>query len=514
MTGGRGLAPVALFALTMLPCGSAVAADTGVPDAATIRANVRSSAGPLPAAYRETDVTTTSNGQTTIERDFRLAKDVRYVFDTGPFHTEHGENGGTAWHMNDNGQVVVEEPDPGRATPEVTRTTVAAIDTPVHGYTIATLNAQGHGTKDYVDAATWRLVQRDTITANGTIVRTFDDFRADHGRTFAHHQHVENGYARTTSDLRVDEFLPGAVAPADVAMPPPRRALVEFPAGVSSVELPTQFGRSHVAVRVMIGGRGLDFILDTGASGIFIDTKVARELGLPGYGRRSAVTAGRYDTARTIVPEMRVGSLVMRNVAVQEVPQGWNAGSGVKEVGLLGFDFLAELGVTIDYEHERVTVVPSAAYVPPNAPHTFPIDVRVGAGVPLVTVAVNGAIGERWTIDTGGAGTFLIFDYFARRHPEAMRDQLGGGAGRQANLYGIGGPIDARAYQIASLRLANIDFQGFLGYRVNATGGYSGNGDGLIGSDFLRLFTIGFDYADGRAYFVPNALGRGAMGLH
>ena len=34
-------------------------------------------------------------------------------------------------------------------------------------------------------------------------------------------------------------------------------------------------------------------------------------------------------------------------------------GGTVKVVGLLGFDFLAELGVTIDYERKRVTVVPA-----------------------------------------------------------------------------------------------------------------------------------------------------------
>lgn len=502
-----------LSALLLLLSPSLPAAATdAVPDVAAIREKVRAAAGEIPASSREIDETVASNGTTTVEHSFRRGKNVRFTFDTDRFHTERGSNDGQAWHMNDNGQVVLDEPDPGLATREQTTTTVTATDKPVAGYAIATLNARGYGTKEYVDGSAWHVVRREQVGVNGTVVTTYDDFRADRGRTFAHRVHVENGYAKTTSDMRVTDYVPDEVAEGDVAIPKARRALVQFPAGVASVELPAKFGRSHIAVRVTIAGRGLDFVLDSGASGITIDSTVARELGLPEYGKRSAVTAGRYTTARTVVPEMRVGDLVMRDVAVQEIPQGWNSGSDVKEVGLLGFDFLAELGVTIDYERGRVTVVPGAAYLPPADPHTIPVDVRIGGGQPRATVAVNGAVGERWILDTGGSGTFLIFDYFARRHPDALRDQ-GGGDGRNKRLYGIGGDIPARPYQIASLKLASVDFTGFVGYRVVGNGAYAQNDDGLLGPEFLRLFTLGFDYANSRVYLVPNSTGRAAMGI-
>jgi predicted aspartyl protease len=502
----------AVVAILLLPQAVPVAADT-VPDAAVLRERIRASGGPIPDSWRETDETVSSDATTTIEHDYRRGKDFRYTFDTGPFHSERGVNGGQLWHMNDNGQLIVDQPDPGKATREETTTTVEAIHTPVEGYVIATLNAQGHGQKEYVDGTTWRVMRREQLTTNGTIVTTLDDVHADHGRTFAHHLHVENGYAKTTSDLRVIDYAPDDVAVNEVAIPKPRRTLVSFPNGAGPVELPARFGRSHIYVRINIGGRGLDFVLDSGAGGITIDSDVARELGLKEYGKHSAVTARRYTTARTIVPEMRVGSLVMRDVAIQEVPHGWNTEPGVKEVGLLGFDFLAELGVTVDYEHQRVTVVPGSDYVPPADPATILLDVRVGGGQPRASVAVNGAIGERFIIDTGGAGTFLIFDYFARRHPEAMRDRGGGGDQRQrTSLNGIGGTFAVEAYQIESLKLASVNFTDFVGYRVKGSS-YAQNDDGIVGVEFLRLFTLGFDYGNSRLYLVPNSRGRAAMGL-
>lgn len=505
----RCLVPALISASLLLPTGPVGAADA-VPDAATIRERMHAAAGPVAENFRETDETVTSNGTTTIEHDFTRGKDHRYTYDAGPFHSEDGVFHGDAWHMNDNGQVVMDQSDPGEATTDKITTTVTAIQTPVAGYVIATLNARGHGTKEYIDGTTWHLVRRDRVSPNGTIVVTYDDFREDHSRTFAHHVHVDNGYAKTTSDLRITDYLPGQVAESDVAIPKPRRALVTFPAEKKSVELPTTFGDSHVFVRVNVGSRGLDFILDSGAGGITIDNDVARELGLPAYEKRSAVTAGRYVTYRTIVPEMRIGDLVLRNVAVQVVPQGWQTPS-VKAVGLLGFDFFAELGVTIDYEHKKVSVVPGTAFSPPTDPLAIPIDVRIGSGQPNASVTLNGALGERWVIDTGGAGTFMIFDYFARRHPEAMRDRGYGGDQRLQVFSGIGGDVDAKPYQIRSLKFANIDFIDFVGYRVTDSRAYAESTDGIIGTTFLKLFTLDFDYTNSKLYFTPNAYGRKAF---
>jgi hypothetical protein len=125
---------------------------------------------------------------------------------------------------------------------------------------------------------------------------------------------------------------------------------------------------------------------------------------------------------------------------------------------------------------------------------------------------VNGALGERFIIDTGGAGTFLIFDYFARRHPEALQDRGGGGQQRTRTLTGIGGAFEVEPYQIESLKLASVNFTDFVGYRVKGSS-YAQNDDGIVGVEFLRLFTLGFDYGNSRMYLVPNGTGRAAMGL-
>jgi predicted aspartyl protease len=499
--------------LLLFPLGAA-GADEPVLDAAAIRQKVREASGPAQTVWRETIVTTSSDGSNVTRLRLQRESDFRVVSDDGPFHTERGSVKDEAWHENENGQVVIEQPDPAESVREPMTTTVSRVHTPVEAFVIATLTGRGTGTKEYVDPATWHVVRRESIGPNGTIVTVYDDFRADHGRSFAHHWRVDDGVARTTSESRVTLYESGTVGDADVAIPMPRRALVEFPAGVRSLELPTRFAPfGHIYVRVMAGDRGLDFILDTGSYGIAMDEQVAKELGITPYAEHSTVTAARHSIARAIIPELRVGGLRMRNVMVHLEPQGWVEQAGVKTVGLLGFDFLAELGVTIDYEHQRVTVVRGEDVRPPADPHTTPLDVRLGSGQPLMTVSVNGASADRFMLDTGGAGTFLILDYFARRHPEAVRDEGAGARSRPIRFSGIGGAFDVRAYQIKSLKLANINFSEFVGYRVTSSGSYPGATDGVIAPAFLRLFTVGLDYGNARIYLTPNTEGRRAMGI-
>ncbi len=107
----------------------------------------------------------------------------------------------------------------------------------------------------------------------------------------------------------------------------------------------------------------------------------------------------------------------------------------------------------------------------------------------------------------------MIFDAFARKHPEALTDEGGGGDARYMSFNGIGGDIETRPYQLASVRIGSLNFVDFVGYLVTAKHSYAGDIDGIIGVDFLRLFDVGLDYASSRVYLVPNALGRRAMGI-
>jgi predicted aspartyl protease len=508
--GARHAAAFLAALLVTLPALRA-RADDALPSAAEIRANVRAAAHE-PNAYRETIVTTSSDGTETTERQLVRGADERTIDDSPPFHAEAGVVNGQHWLQDENGVTLDDRADPGRANKEPVTTTVARVRAPADAYAIATLNAKGFGRKELVDAATWHVLRRERIVATGTITTTYDDVRDDQGRVFAHRWHVDNKIAQTTSDSRVTEYVPGAVSDAELARPPSRRALVAFPDGVTSVELTADFA-DHVYVPVRVGDTEVDFVLDSGASGIVVDTNVAKRAGLRLYGEHAHVVAGRATYARAVAPDLRVGPLAMRDVMVGVIPLGWTGKRGGRIGGLLGFDFLAQLGVTIDYAQRRVTVVPGSTYVPPSGPQTTALTARFGRGIPLVTASFDGAVAERMGLDTGANGSFLLFDYFMRANPSALPAGPVAGFGDPGGHTGVGGAFSTSPVVVGSIQLGPFSLPAIVGSRVTSERSYAQDIDGVIGAQVLRWFTVGFDYAHERVYLTPNAEGRAKLGL-
>jgi len=201
----------------------------------------------------------------------------------------------------------------------------------------------------------------------------------------------------------------------------------------------------------------------------------------------------------------------MRDVMVRTIPHlGDDSPGEYKSVGLLGFDFIASLVLKIDYERGEVTALDPDAFAAPTDPLTNVVTVRLGDSTPVTDVLVNGALGERFTIDTGAPGGLMIFDYFARRHPEALVDASHGWNGPAVTFGGVGGDFEARPLQLSSVRLGRVNFVDFIAFVV-ASKAYANRDDGLIGSNFLRYYTVYTDYQNSTLYFVPNALGRGSM---
>ena len=489
-----------LVQASLLPARAADGS-TDVPDVATLRARVAAAEGKRPERERVTESFTVggTNGRTVT---LQSGKDVRSETVFGPFATASGTFGGQRWRQNANGETVLEQPDPGLALKEKTTTSVTRIETPLNAYVIAVLNVRGGGTKEYIDPGTFRLVRREEIDPVATRVTSYDDFRKTNGFERPWHWTVRDGHPENDAEYRVLNDDVGSAA--DLHIPPNRRIFVEFPAGKTTVELPVREVRGQFIVRVQIGARGYDFTLDSGASGISLDDDVVRELGLKEYGAFSnGYNAGRYRESSTIVPQISVGGLTMRDVAVTTIPHLDEPDNTLyKSVGLLGFDFIGDVALSMDYMHARVFATSPEAFTPPKDGQGFAIPIRLRDGVPQTDVSINDALGERFLVDTGWGSDMGVFDYFARRHPEAMRGEMYGGTGISG--MGIGGEVKMTPYKFASVRLSNIMFKDFIAFRVASTKQYAFDVDGVIGVGLLQHFTLYTDYLNSTIYLVPN----------
>lgn len=491
-----------LLALAALAPSLVRSEPASVPDPQTLRTRLAAAEGSQPERERLVETYTFGGvaGKTVV---MRHGANVRSDDVYGPLTTAAGTYDALKWHQNANGETVLEQPDPGRAVPEPTTTSVASVMAPLATYVIAELNTHGYGIKEYIDAATYRIVRDETISPSGTVVTTYDDFRTVDGFTRAWHWTIRDGHPEDDADYRIAS-VDRHVNEADLKIPPSRRIFVEFPSGKTKVELPVHEWEGRFIVRVQVGSRGLDFQLDTGAAGIVMDEDVVRELGVRHFGTLSnGSSAGRYRKSLAIVPEMSVGELKMHDVAISTIPHiGGDVPKLFKVVGLLGFDFIGDVGLAIDYEHGRVTATSPESFAPPSDKRALALYVRLGNGQPQADVMVDGTLGERFLLDTGASGNMFVYDYFARHHPEAMRHALY--VGDAPRFLGVGGEFATSPYRFHSVKVGDAVFKDLVAYRVDPAKSYETAQDGILGAGFLRLFTLYIDYPNSMFYLVPN----------
>ncbi|MBC5800248.1 MAG: aspartyl protease family protein [Candidatus Eremiobacteraeota bacterium] len=465
------------------------------------RERLASGAERRPATERETwDIRRDGLGGTLVT--IHRGSDSISAMTLGPFHSARGSDRGQRWHQNDNGETVFERPDPSGNERIVARS-VTRVREPVDAWLVSQAYAGGHVVRTYFDPRSYLIVRVDKSLAGRTSHTSYDDFRTDaRGRTRAWHEFGGDDRPQTTFDYRLahDELAP-ALAPGTFTIPGDRRSLVEFPAGSRTVRLPARIENGRIYVRLTIAGRGLDFLLDSGAAAMSIDGALARRLGLPAYGRTMETVAGSFAASRVIVPQVGIGPLAMHDVVMRTIPISMREGTKTRVVGLLGFDFLDAVALRIDYAGGSVDVArPGSGAAPAGA---VPLDVRLGSQIPLTRVTVGEATGNDFIVDTGAEFSLVLFQRFTHAHPE-LATPLGRGVRSGA---GIGGTMAYRDLVPQRLTLGPVLFEALP--TVEALSPYAlgfDDADGLVGSDVLRRFTVYLDYASNRGWLAyPRA---------
>jgi hypothetical protein len=438
----------------------------------------------------------------------------------GPFVTLAGRRHGQSWRQDENGLTILRQDIHQKTaisekaldyaldhpeSPGAGITLLGESTQPVHGYVVQIQPDGGRLVWLFFDASTGLIDREESVIAERRIVTQYDDFRTTGGSTEPWHHRVSDGRPAndeewTLTSLQLDQ----PVSDAALAIPPDRRTLVEFPAGADVVHLPARIINGKVIVRLTVQGRGLDFLLDSGAGDIAFDADVAASLHLQTLGKATQEIAGQFDRSRAIVPEIRIGPLVMHDVVVSTIPFQSSPDFSTRVVGLLGFDFFKDAVVRVDYEQGTVDALNPAGFSPPQSAVTLPV--ALDDGVPLVSATVGDDRGDHFILDTGSAYT-IIFSGFAADHPNAVADQGGGAAETRTGVSarGVGGQIRLVPTELKVFRFAGTDFEYFKAYvTIAARALEREDEDGLIGVPTLERFVVYFDYPRQRVALIRN----------
>lgn len=253
------------------------------------------------------------------------------------------------------------------------------------------------------------------------------------------------------------------------------------------------------SIRIKINGKEYDFWLDTGSTMTVLSSKVAEETGVPiisGDTLRVRTFSGHAPVRAGLVRTLQVGPIVITNspaividasmMKLEAMGDG-RSRSGQEVDGILGWDFIRQFNVVLNYQTGRVT------FAKPEELGISGTDAQnlTWAGEPLVEVKSKEGTMLHFTLDTGAQSSFL----------NATVIEKIGATVRVANgqVFGIartGAPthrvVPFLTVKVAgkSLRLEDVVVYGPVASSLIAC-------DGILGSDLARFGAIRIDATNG-----------------
>jgi predicted aspartyl protease len=233
--------------------------------------------------------------------------------------------------------------------------------------------------------------------------------------------------------------------------------------------------------------KGLNFLVDTGASPTVLDPRIARKLDLEQSPASIGVLNGSVQAASAIVPSLQFGPIRKDNfsVLVEDL-------SFVQRVlpvqidAIVGLDVLGQSAFVIDYRSREISF--GAA---PALPVSLPL--RLEKGLAIVDVEVN-EVPAHLLVDTGASA--LIF--FETRMPRSISDLKVSSVQRSANM---SGDFDRKQVWLRSLRLGQAEFKQEPAFVVHNHSDVGEDFDGVMSPAALGITRVAVDLGRGELAF-------------
>jgi hypothetical protein len=426
-------------------------------------------------------------------QSFSLGKDERDVTLLGPLLSESGTHAGIRWQQTRNGatytyagihearDAVSDRAFLNDLDPHDVR--LIGESTALNAYVVEIDPPGGRHEWRFIDRTTGNLVRREYVEKGRRYAVTFDEYRTFDGVPEPSHVRTIDSYGNERDLELLSRTLDLTPDPRDVDIPPSRRALVEFPPGAKTVHLPMRVVNGLCVIKVHIGTKDYDVLLDSGAAGIVIDPSVVDEQHLDTYGSRVSATLGTFTETTAIVPLMSVGALQLHGAVVRVVAVPFHLDDRTRIAGLLGFDFFLDAVVHLDLDHGVLSAIAPAAFKPPA--DATAVALQLDDKTPVVHARAETVTG-RVALDTGANRSVFT-------PPFASRAEFGDPTSGLTQFRGLGGTGTAEQVHLKSFDLAGLPLTDVM---VDISTANLGDEDidGTAGTDLLHAYDLFFDY--------------------
>ncbi|HEY8832707.1 MAG TPA: aspartyl protease family protein [Gemmatimonadaceae bacterium] len=265
---------------------------------------------------------------------------------------------------------------------------------------------------------------------------------------------------------------------------------VQLPMFVSAVGTPL--------IPVRIGGKSYNFWLDTGSSMTMLASDVAHDLNilpLVPDTLEIVTSTGRVTANPSLIPEMQIGQVVVRNAPTMIVtesmmrisePRQVNESTRMKLDGIIGFDIIRQLDIEVDYGEGTMRLRNPATSRHLGDRNMFWV------GLPVVRITSTDGIPLDFGLDTGAQLTFVTETLLDKLQLEAARTE-------SRRVGGLGGEISLRAPVLPDLRLLVRGFPLLFRGAVVRAPVYQvlASLDGVLGGDIWNSGMVRIDMTNG-----------------
>ncbi len=286
------------------------------------------------------------------------------------------------------------------------------------------------------------------------------------------------------------------------------------------VVVPFEYVHSLILVRLSLNGLPpVSFSLDTGADTTCLDRQAAdaahlKTVMIKGELNSLSGTCALGPVAQGIHVKAGKNELLRGSGLVLDLSQ-FEKPLGIPLAGILGFDYLRQFPVLLDYRAKTITIfADKKVHYSGSSALIVPLEKGKEAGkppnLPVIVVQLelpDGSFAEaKLTIDTGFDGSLNLHGPFVREHPSVQAAPSTNPSARP--LYDqayCGDKYEVELGKVSAIRLGGTRFPApeVVYSKTPAGVGDSGETDGELGNGFLSQFRIFFDVPHNVIVFEP-----------
>ncbi|TAM72913.1 hypothetical protein EPN44_15015 [bacterium] len=349
-----------------------------------------------------------------------------------------------------------------------------------------------------IDAQSYLLDSHEFEEGNELATMTFADYREVNGLPLAFSAVETHANLDRSISFTIERVFLNRVFDASIFARPTSR-YVDLPA--QHVIVSMHRTRNGYEVPVEIDKHDYWFLLDSGAQGIVIDQRVAKDIGVRAAGQLRAVGARAVSgLGMARIAALSVGGATLRNVTVGVLDLSAASGGSFVANGVLGYPFFDAAVLRMD-PHAMTLEIEAPGSADPRRDGER-LTIELDRQVPIVDAGIGRDVRGPCLIDTGSSAELLLYQRFVERHPGIVPLPS---QSRTGNA--IGGALTLHDTTLPQLNLGSVALYNVLaGVVVASHGAFADRFDaGNIGMGILRNFVLTFDEPDGALYVRRGA---------